>query len=88
MEFQKRIVEKNVHIHYYAVLREESGQSEESVTTTADTPGELFEDLQGRYGFSLEPEQMRVVVNAEVRNWDTAIRDGDTVVFLPPVAGG
>ena len=79
---------KTVHIHYYAALREERGLSEESVTTGAVTAADLFTELTDRHEFSLGADEMRVVVNAQLRNWSSAIREGDTVVFLPPVAGG
>jgi molybdopterin converting factor small subunit len=29
-----------------------------------------------------------VAVNAEFAEWSTPLREGDAVVFLPPVAGG
>ena len=79
---------KTVHLHYYAVLREESGISDESVQTLARTPADLYTELADRHGFSLEAEYVKVVVNAEIREWGCAIRDGDTVIFLPPVSGG
>ena len=31
---------------------------------------------------------LRVAVNAEFAAWDRPVRDGDEIVFLPPVAGG
>jgi molybdopterin converting factor small subunit len=31
---------------------------------------------------------MMVVVNDAYTGWDHALHDGDTVVFIPPVAGG
>jgi molybdopterin converting factor small subunit len=43
--------------------------------------------LQTRYEF---PEQatMKVAINDEFSAWDTALNDGDRLVFIPPVAGG
>ena len=79
---------RTIHVHYYAVLREESGLSDETVQTQAATTRALFDELRARHGFSLEPGRLKVVLNAEFKDWDTTISSGDTVVFLPPVAGG
>ncbi len=77
-----------VHIQYYALLREQSGRSEETVTSTAASARELYAELRTRHGFSLPEEMLRVVLNEEFVDWGTEIRSGDTVVFIPPVAGG
>ena len=44
--------------------------------------------LKSRYPFSLAPEMLRVAVNAEFGEWSQRLADGDSVVFIPPVAGG
>jgi molybdopterin converting factor subunit 1 len=77
-----------IQVRYYAILREQAGRSEESFSTTATTPAALFTELKARYPFTLPMEQLKVAVNAEFREWDTALKDGDSVVFIPPVAGG
>jgi molybdenum cofactor guanylyltransferase len=79
---------KSVKVQYYALLREQAGRSEEAVTTGARTPRELYEELKARYPFSLAPEMLRVAVNAEFGEWSQPLADGDSVVFIPPVAGG
>jgi molybdopterin-guanine dinucleotide biosynthesis protein A len=78
----------HLKIQYYALLREQAGRSEEALTTTARTPRELYVELKARYPFSLAPEMLRVAVNAEFRDWSQPLADGDSVVFIPPVAGG
>lgn len=77
-----------VEVQYYALLREQAGRGHESLETTAATPRELYAELRGRYSFSLEPERLRVAVNAEFCDWDRPLTAGDAVVFIPPVAGG
>ncbi len=79
---------KTLNVQYYAVLREERGASEERLESTAATAGALYESLRNQHGFSLEAKQLRVVVNEDFRPWDTPLASGDTVVFIPPVAGG
>jgi len=79
---------KRIKVQYYALLREQAGRSEEALETTARTPRELYEELKARHPFSLAPEMLRVAVNAEFGEWTHALADGDSIVFIPPVAGG
>ena len=79
---------RHVTVQYYALLREQAGRGEESLTTAARTPRELYAELSGRYPFSLAPEVLRVAINTEFRDWSTPLAEGDRVVFIPPVAGG
>ena len=79
---------KHIKVQYYALLREQAGRSDEALETAARTPRELYEELQGRHPFSLAPEMLRVAVNAEFGEWTQPLADGDSVVFIPPVAGG
>jgi molybdopterin converting factor small subunit len=44
--------------------------------------------LRARYGFSLPCDRVRAAVDENFVAWDTPLRDGQTVVFIPPVAGG
>jgi molybdenum cofactor guanylyltransferase len=83
-----RIGGMQIKVQYYALLREQAGRSEESVTTTARTPRELYEELRRRYPFSLAADSLRVAVNAEFGDWTQPLAEGDAVVFIPPVAGG
>jgi len=79
---------KTIHIQYFALLREQAGSAQQSVQTSAATPGELYRQLQQEHGFSLEQSRLRAVVNEEFSAWDKTLVDGDQVVFIPPVAGG
>ena len=79
---------KRIDVQYYALLREQAGRGSESLTTAAGTPAELYRELKTRYPFTLPPELLRVAVNAEFGDWSQPLTDGDTVVFIPPVAGG
>ncbi len=77
----------NVHIEYFAILREHAGRPREELATAATTLRGLYAELDGRYGFPALGA-LKVAVNDEFRDWDTRLRDGDRVVFIPPVAGG
>ena len=69
-------------------MREQAGRSSESLVTAAVTPRELYLELKERYPFSLAPEMLRVAVNSEFGEWNQRLSAGDSVVFIPPVAGG
>ncbi len=75
-------------IKYYAVLREKAGRNAETLETTATTPAAVYEELRARHGFNLKRDSVRVAVNDEFSDWDVPLRDGDELVFIPPVAGG
>lgn len=79
---------RRINVQYYALLREQAGRSSESLTTSAGTPRELYQELRQRYPFSLAPEMLRVAINSEFGDWSQRLREGDSVVFIPPVAGG
>jgi molybdopterin-guanine dinucleotide biosynthesis protein A/molybdopterin converting factor small subunit len=81
-------VRKHIKVQYYALLREQAGRSDEALVTDARTPRELYEELKARHPFSLAPQMLRVAVNAEFSEWTRSLADGDSVVFIPPVAGG
>ena len=77
-----------VRVQYFALLREQAGRSEEQVATEATTPAQLYTQLQGRHPFTLQREQLKVAINAEFADWNVLLKEGDAVVFIPPVAGG
>ena len=79
---------RQINVQYYALLREQAGRSSESLVTAAVTPRELYQELSARYSFSLAPEMLRVAVNSEFGDWGQRLSEGDSVVFIPPVAGG
>ncbi len=79
---------KTVHVQYFAILRENRGLSSESITTLAETPLELYQELKSKYDFHLSRDRMKVAINDEFRDWTVKLHSEDTVVFIPPVAGG
>lgn len=79
---------KAICVQYFALFREQAGRSEESLHTAATTAAELYEELQQRHPFRLAREQLKVAINSEFADWHSPVRSGDTIVFIPPVAGG
>ncbi len=77
-----------LEIQYFALLREQRGASHETLETNATTPTELYEELRAQYAFTLPADRVRAAVNGEFVVADETLKTGDTVVFIPPVAGG
>lgn len=77
-----------VDVQYFAILREQRGADAETLVTEATTPAELYEELRARHGFTLGADRIRAAVNDEFVRNDAALKDGDRIVFIPPVAGG
>jgi molybdopterin-guanine dinucleotide biosynthesis protein A/molybdopterin converting factor small subunit len=79
---------RTVRVQYFAILRERAGRSEETLDTAALTPRQLYAELDRRHELQLAPQQLKVAVNGEFGDWDAPLGQGDSVVFIPPVAGG
>jgi molybdopterin synthase sulfur carrier subunit len=79
---------KNIHVQYFAILREQRGLGQERLNTAAATAADLYAELRARHGFTLPAERLRVAVNDEFAPWTAPLSEGDALVFIPPVAGG
>jgi len=79
---------RELRVQYFALLREQAGRRDEAVMTRAATPRELFAELTARHRFTLGTEHLKVAVNTEFSDWSRPLAAGDSVVFIPPVAGG
>lgn len=80
----------NIHLRYFASLRETTGRNEETLSIDEGTSvAEVRALLLERYP-RLEPLMARSVcaVNHQYVSVETALREGDEVVFIPPVGGG
>jgi molybdopterin synthase sulfur carrier subunit len=77
-----------VAVQYFAILREQRGLAQEKLSTAAATPAALYEELRARHPFTLPADRIRAAVNDDFVPATTPLRDGDRVVFIPPVAGG
>ncbi len=79
---------RELKVQYFALLREQAGTRGEAIITRAATPRELFAEVSARHGFTLGTEHLKVAINTEFADWSRPLAEGDTVVFIPPVAGG
>ncbi len=79
---------KTITLNYFALFREQAGCTRETIETELSTLGELYTQLQDRHGFSLDPQYVRVAVDAAYASWTDPIPEHGEITFIPPVAGG
>ncbi|HEY1108232.1 MAG TPA: MoaD/ThiS family protein [Opitutaceae bacterium] len=79
---------QTITVQYFAILREQRGLGQETLVTAAATPAALYEELRARHPFTLPGDRIRAAVNDAFVDSASPLREGDRVVFIPPVAGG
>lgn len=75
-------------IRYFALFRDQAGCGSEAVEWGGGTAAELFKLASEKHPLLKAEAAALVAVNNEMAAWDTALSDGDEVLFFPPVAGG
>ncbi|WP_201538757.1 MoaD/ThiS family protein [Psychrobacter immobilis] len=79
----------NINVLYFASLADEANCQQETVIVQQSTSlTELYEQLCQTHRFSRPQSELRVAVNDYFAKWTDSIHDGDSVVFITPVAGG
>ena len=85
-------VTHNIHLKYFASIREAIGQGGESVTTQASTLKALRDELIARGGAYAQTlaygRAVRMALNQEVCEESAVLSEGCEVAFFPPVTGG
>ncbi len=79
---------KLIKVRYFAGFRESAGTDEEELSMDVSTAGDVFAQLQHRHGSSEPLGHCKVAINDEMADWDSSVKEGDTVLLFPPVAGG
>jgi molybdopterin synthase sulfur carrier subunit len=77
-----------VDVLYFASLRDAAGTSAESVQSDAPDLRALYEELREKHGFAFGAGRLRASMDGAFVPWETPLRDGAEVAFLPPVSGG
>ena len=80
----------SVRVLLFARLRELAGdRSLELSVSPGATVRDVWDAAVGRHGRLRGADRgVRVAVNEEYGSWDDAVRSGDSIAFIPPVAGG
>ena len=78
-----------ITVLYFASLADKAQQGQQQLDLADNLSlSELYTQLKQQHGFELDTSKGRVAINDEFASWDDAINDGDTIAFIPPVAGG
>jgi molybdopterin converting factor subunit 1 len=79
-----------VKVLYFGQAREAAGSGAETLLLPARASvGTLIREATAAHkGMGILTGSMKVAVNEEIVDEGQELRDGDTVAFLPPVAGG
>jgi len=77
-----------VKVIYFAAMREQAKLNEEWVDTDSKNPQDLFAELNKTHNFKIDQSHLKVAINETYSEFDTELREMDTIVFIPPVAGG
>ena len=79
----------DINVLYFASLADEANCRQETIRVGKDTSlTELYAHLSQKHRFSRPQSELRVAVNDYFAKWTDQINDGDSVVFITPVAGG
>ncbi len=81
-----------VRILYFSWIRERVGVDQEEIETESQNVRELIEELRARderYRFAFSDlSSVRVAVDQELGNFDTAIGRAAEIALFPPMTGG
>ncbi len=79
----------NITVKYFASLREQLGQSEETLTLSDEISiAEVWRNVSGSISGDIESENILMTINMEYVKSDALVKTGDEVAFFPPVTGG
>ncbi len=79
---------KKITVRYFAMFRENAGLGEETIVVDVATARDVFEVTRARHGSNEPDGHCKVAINDEMADWSAPVKDGDTVLLFPPVAGG
>jgi molybdopterin converting factor subunit 1 len=77
-----------VNVLYFAQLKQRRGCATESVDTTAATIADLYHFLDKKHSLVMPLNQLKAARNEAFCPVDTALEEGDTIAFMPPMSGG
>jgi molybdopterin converting factor subunit 1 len=79
-----------VRLLFFAVLRDITGKSEAEVSLPDGArAADVWESLRREHGaLASYARPPLIAVNEDFATPETQLRDGDELVFIPPVAGG
>ena len=79
---------RTVQVHLHAILRERTGHATVTLETSAHTARDVYAELARRFQLDWPADRFRVAMNDTFVDWNHAVREGDVLHLIPPVAGG
>ena len=77
-----------IQVIYFAKLRELTGLDEETFSMKeGNKPDDVLSSINKRHEIDVGIN-FKIAVNDEFSEWDIELKDGDRLVFIPPVTGG
>jgi molybdopterin synthase sulfur carrier subunit len=73
---------------YFAQLADLAGKTEETHEISDHSPAALYTKVKALYNFPQGFEQIQVAINHQLSSHQAALKEGDTIAFLPPMTGG
>ena len=70
------------------MFREHARLGEETLQLDVASAKDVFEQTRHRHGSAEPSGHCKVAINDVMVEWSSPIKDGDTVLLFPPVAGG
>ena len=78
-----------IKVLYFAHLKDLTHQNEETLELPVPTSIlKLHQFLKQKYTHFLDSKHLAIAVNETYAEPKTELKEGDTVCFIPPVAGG
>ena len=78
-----------IKVLYFAYLKSVTGQEEETIEIfPTATVLNLHTLLKQKYKDFFDSKHLAIAVNETYADSQTKLKEGDTVCFIPPVAGG
>lgn len=77
-----------IKILYFAQLADLIGKTEETRQLNDPSPAALYASLQESYRLPHSFDQLQVAINHQLSAHQTALKNGDSIAFLPPMTGG
>lgn len=77
-----------LRLRYFASLRDAAGTDVEDIDCAPADAVTVFDAAAARHGFAMPRARLRLALNGEIVDWNTPLKGGDELVFLPPVSGG
>ena len=79
-----------VRLLFFAVLRDITGKNETEVSVAEGTrAGDVWSSLRREHAaLASYAKPPMIAINEDYATPETQLRDGDELVFIPPVAGG